>query len=219
MLQRAFSSAHRVVALDLPGHGRSEGRDVPFRDYWKAIGALCRHLEAERVAICGLSKGARAGLMLAARHPELVDRIVVVNAFVHLSPRDTKVRLDLYDLLLEPDGGRRWAMSLLDLMGVSGHGAIVRGFLRSLETIDPKHIRRIFRELLNFDQRQELAQVRCPCLLLRGERDAFVPPYCVDELAQLLPASTIIRMKECGHLPYLETPHSFNERLADFLTG
>jgi sigma-B regulation protein RsbQ len=39
MLQRvAFSSAHRVVALDLPGHGRSEGRDVPFRDYWKAIG-------------------------------------------------------------------------------------------------------------------------------------------------------------------------------------
>ncbi len=219
ILQRkAFSAERRVVALDLPGHGHSDGRDVAFKDYWKSIGALCRHLDAGPITICGLSKGARAGLMLAARHPELVERIAVINAFVHLNPGDAQMRRDLYNLLLEPDGPRRWALRLLDLMGVSAHGAIVRGFLRSLETIEPRHIWSIFQELLAFDQRPELAEVRCPTLLVRGERDTFVPPYCVDELAELLPSAAVVRMKGCGHLPYLEMPRRFNQELTRFLS-
>jgi pimeloyl-ACP methyl ester carboxylesterase len=70
-LQRAaFTSSHRVVALDLPGHGRSEGGNVRFKLYWKAIRTLCDHLDTQRITICGLSKGARAALMFAARHPD-----------------------------------------------------------------------------------------------------------------------------------------------------
>jgi sigma-B regulation protein RsbQ len=106
-LQRAaFTSSHRVVALDLPGHGRSEGGNVRFKLYWKAIRTLCDHLDTQRITICGLSKGARAALMFAARHPDRVDRIVVINTFVHLNSADRQARLNLYDLLLEPDGGR-----------------------------------------------------------------------------------------------------------------
>jgi sigma-B regulation protein RsbQ len=110
-----------------------------------------------------------------------------------------------------------WADRLLHLMGVSGYGAIVRGFLRSLETIDPLHIHAIFRELLTFDQRIELADVACPVLLVRGERDSFVPACCVEELARRLAVSSIFRMQDCGHLPYLEAPARFNEVLAGFL--
>lgn len=218
ILQRkSFSRRHRVVALDLPGHGRSEGRDVGFRRYWQAILALCDHLGAETVAICGLSKGARASLMFAARRPERVSHIAVVNAFVHLRPADRAERLNLYDLLLESDGGRAWANRLLKMMGVSNYPAIVRGFQRSLGSIDPVHIRTIFRELLAFDQRPELANVQCPVLLLRGERDGFVPSYCVEELGRLLPLNFIARMPACGHLPYLEMPTHFDEILSNFL--
>jgi sigma-B regulation protein RsbQ len=106
MLQRlAFAATHRVVGLDMPGHGRSEGRGVPFDRYWEAILALTEHLKIERIAICGLSKGARVALTFAARHPERVERIAVVNAFIHLKPADREARLKLYDLLLQPDGG------------------------------------------------------------------------------------------------------------------
>ncbi|PJG47119.1 hypothetical protein CAF53_01850 [Sphingobium sp. LB126] len=220
VLQRkAFASSYRVVALDLPGHGRSGGRDVPFTRYWEAIEALCAHLGADRIAICGLSKGARAGLMFAARFPSCVERIAVVNAFVHLTPADRRARLALYDLLLQPDGGRAWAEQLLAAMGVTGHRAIVRGFLKSLDSIDPRHIRARFQELIDFDQRPELADVRCPALLVRGERDGFVPPYCVEELHGFLKDSSIVRLPDCGHLPYLEDPTAFNALLAGFLSG
>ncbi|MFH0297423.1 alpha/beta hydrolase [Bradyrhizobium sp. 31Argb] len=218
MLQRlAFAATHRVVGLDMPGHGRSEGRGVPFDRYWEAILALTEHLKIERIAICGLSKGARVALMFAARHPERVERIAVVNAFIHLTPADREARLKLYDLLLQPDGGRGWAEELLYAMGVSEHDAIVRGFLRSLNWIDPEHIRARFNELIAFDQRAELADVRCPVLLIRGERDAFVPDYCVEELHQWLGGSSIARMPSCGHLPYLEAPARFNALLTEFL--
>jgi pimeloyl-ACP methyl ester carboxylesterase len=159
-----------------------EGGNVPFKLYWKAIRTLRDHLDTQRITICGLSKGARAALMFAVHHPDRVDRIVVINAFVHLNSADRQARLDLYDLLLEPDGGRAWADRLLHL----SYGAIVRGFLRSLETIDPVHIHAIFRELLAFDQRIELPDVACPVLLVRGDRDSFVPAYCVEELARRL---------------------------------
>lgn len=220
VLQRAaFAPTHQVIAIDLPGHGRSEGREVPFPLYWQAIRGLCDHLGIERLSICGLSKGARAALMFAARHPERVERIAVVNAFVHLTPEDRSARQSLYELLLEPDGARLWAVRLLEKMGVSGRPAIVRGFLRSLDTIDPRHIHARFGELLAFDQRAELAEVPCPILLVRGERDGFVPSYCVEELHQRLPRSTIARMPECGHLPYLEAPAQFDALLAGFLAA
>lgn len=219
ILQRqAFADSHRVLAIDLPGHGRSEGKDISFLDYWTAIGALLDHLEIERTAICGLSKGARAGLMFAARHSARVERIIVVNAFVHLQSADRQARLDLYDLLIHPNGGRAWAERLLDAMGVRANPAIVRGFIRSLDKIDPLHIRTRFNQLIEFDQRPELEMIDCPVLLVRGDRDGFVPRYCLDELRQLLPSPRIASMPHCGHLPYLENPSAFNTILAEFLS-
>jgi pimeloyl-ACP methyl ester carboxylesterase len=208
---------HLVLSLDLPGHGRSSGREVRFADYWQVIEALLDHLELDSAALCGLSKGARAGLALASRRPRRVERMMVVNAFVHLTPADKARRLALYALLAEPGGVTLWAQTLLDWMGVSDRPVIVRGFMKSLATLDPAHIRRIFGELSAYDQRPELAEIVCPVLLVRGQKDGFVPDYCVEDLRRCLPDSRIVRMPECGHLPYLEQSISFNQIAAAFL--
>ena len=210
---------HLVLSLDFPGHGRSSGRDVGFAEYWEVIEALLDHLEIDSAALCGLSKGARAGLALTSRRPARVERLIVVNAFVHLEPADKVSRLALYDLLGEPGGMIEWAQQLLERMGVSDRPAIVRGFMNSLATIDPAHIRRIFTELVEYEQGPELAQIPCPVLIVRGERDAFVPAYCAHDLNHRLQDSRIVRMAECGHLPYLEDPFAFNEIAAAFLSG
>ena len=221
ILQRsAFAATHRVLAIDLPGHGRSQGREVPFTEYWRAIEGLCDHLAIEAASICGLSKGARAGLMFAARRPRRVIRIAVVNAFINLADSDKHARMELYDLLLrQPDGPRQWADRLLQSMGVNHHPSIVRGFHRSLCAIDPVHIHARFNELIRFDQRAELNDVRCPALLVRGEQDGFVPAYCVDDLHQRLEGSAVVRLADRGHLPYLENPDQFNAVLTDFLAA
>ncbi len=215
--QIAFvSKTHQAIAIDLPGHGRSEGREVSFLEYWRSIEALLDHLEVSSVTMCGLSKGARAGLMLAARRPERVSGMVVVNAFTHLTPEDAARRKALYDLLTLGDGGASWAEALLDQMGVRAHPAIVRGFRRSLQDIDPAHIRARFSEMVDFDQRPELKEIRCPTLIVRGERDDFVPAYCASDLHTGINGAGKVTL-DLGHLPYLEDPSAVNAAIGAWL--
>jgi pimeloyl-ACP methyl ester carboxylesterase len=213
---KALSKTHQAIAVDLPGHGHSGGRDVGFLDYWRTIEALLDHLGIRSATLCGLSKGARTGLMLASRRPNRVSAMIVVNAFAYLTPQDMAQRKALYDLLMIGDGGSRWAEALLDQMGVRAHPVIVRGFLRSLRDIDPTHIRARFLEMLAFDQRPELLDVTCPVLVVRGAKDDFVPAYCASELASLIRKASQVTL-DLGHLPYLEDPEVFNGILADFL--
>jgi pimeloyl-ACP methyl ester carboxylesterase len=218
LLQRRYLCAtHRVLSLDLPGHGLSTGRSVAFVDYARAIEAMLDDAGVARTMLCGLSKGARAGIAFAARHPDRVCGMVIVNAFLHLRPEDRDRRLALYDLLLEVDGPARWASQLLRLMGVEDYPAIVRGFRRSLDRIDPMHIRRIFREQVDWDQRQCLPDILCPVLVVQGLKDGFIPAYCADETLAGLPGSELA-LFDGGHLPYLEAPKAFNHRLSEFLS-
>lgn len=216
--QRAdFSTTHRVITPDLPGHGRSDGHGVPFSAYWEYLLALCDHLGIESVSICGLSKGARAALMLACRRPHRIRNLIVVNAFTHLKDEDASKRRRLYDRILDPDEGRAWADALLKEMGVLQHRAIVSGFRQSLSKIDRRHIWQRFQELVAYDQRPELAGIDCRVLLVKGGKDLFIPDYCMDEMRSLIPRSTLVRLPECGHLPYLESPVDFNAIVRSFL--
>ena len=214
--RRLLSETHRVLSIDLPGHGLSTGRTICFTEYPEAIGAMLDHARVERATLCGLSTGARTGLAFAVRYLDRVSGVVIVNAFLHLEPNDYAKRIALYNLLLEKDGERQWADQLLALMGVGEHPAIIRGFLRSLDHIDPLHIRRIFREQIQWDQRPDLKNVHCPVLVVRGAKDRFIPAYCFDEIRAGLSCSKLAVL-DTGHLPYLEKPAEFNQAVAQFL--
>ncbi len=212
-----FAKTHRVIAPDLPGHGRSGGEEIGFLDHWRSLEALLDHLGLARVVLCGLSKGARVALMLATRRPERVAGIIAVNAWVHLDDDDRALRCALYDLLQTPDGVRAWAEKLLEMMGVASIPAISRGFHRSIDRIDGARLRSRFYEMANYDQRGELQQVASPILVLRGAQDAFVPAYCADDLCRLLPHARTATLAHCGHLPYLEDPAGFRAAIEPFL--
>ena len=214
--RRAFREKRRVISVDLPGHGRSEGAEISFMRYWESIASLLDHLQIPAIDICGLSKGARVALMLARRQPGLVRSVTVVNSFLWLRPEDGQERRRLYDLLLLDDGGHAWAEALLAKMGIPADGAIAKGFRRSLATIRPERIRERFYEMVDYDQRDELRSIECPVLIVRGERDGFIPPYCAEDMLARLPRSQIASLPTCGHLPYLEQPQAFNRVLEDF---
>ena len=85
---RALASARRVLALDLPGYGKSPepdgGRPSDFAEwfatYMETVRIFIQALSLERVALCGLSAGGGVALSLSAEHPDLVQRLVLVDS-------------------------------------------------------------------------------------------------------------------------------------------
>ncbi|HDR4440019.1 TPA: alpha/beta hydrolase [Bacillus cereus] len=212
-----FKEKWKVISLDLPGHGKSEGLEINFKEYVNVLYELCKYLKLQKVVICGLSKGARVGIDFAIQYPDFVSSLIIVNAFPYLGPEDRKKRLEVYDLLSLHDNGKKWADTLLEEMGVASNEVIVRGFYQSLQSINPVHIQRLFAELVDYDQRPLLLNISCSTLIIRGENDDFVPEKYVREFERRLKNTTFIEFKNSGHLPYLEQPSSFNMTVEKFL--
>lgn len=215
--RRAFAEHHRVITLDLPGHGRSTGTRIPFRQYADAAQAVLDHVNVKEVSVVGLAMGARVGITLAARSPGRVRRLTVVNGYLELPPREHERRVELYDLLLRRGGVREWAQLLLEGMGVSGRAGIARGFLASADRIDPTHVNAIFHQVDEADQVEEFRGLVVPVQLIVGERDRLVPSSSTEQLAALAGNATITRLPASGHLPYLEDPATFNRTLENFI--
>jgi len=77
-----FSARHRVVAVDLRGHGRSDAPEEPYAiaTFADDVAWLCHELGVERPVVVGHSMGGAVVLELAARHPELPRAIVMLDA-------------------------------------------------------------------------------------------------------------------------------------------
>ncbi len=82
----ALAAKHQVIAADLQGHGRTADIDRPIRTELMAedIAALITHLGLEKPDVMGYSLGGGVAVHLAARHPELVRRLVAVS--INLTP-------------------------------------------------------------------------------------------------------------------------------------
>jgi pimeloyl-ACP methyl ester carboxylesterase len=78
----ALAAHRRVIAADLQGHGRTADIDRPLRFERMSddIAALLAHLELATASLMGYSLGGSVALQTAIRHPEVVDRLVVVSA-------------------------------------------------------------------------------------------------------------------------------------------
>src|ERR1700674_2423877 len=79
-----FGRSHRVVSVDLRGHGKS---DAPHQDYTMAALAddlawLCTELALTKPIVVGHSMGGNVALELATRYPELLSSIVLIDSVV-----------------------------------------------------------------------------------------------------------------------------------------
>jgi pimeloyl-ACP methyl ester carboxylesterase len=89
-----LAANHRVIAVDLQGHGRTADIDRPLSAELMAddIAALIRHLGLDKPDLMGYSLGGGVALFTAAKYPELVGRLVTVSAHVRTDAIDPAMR-------------------------------------------------------------------------------------------------------------------------------
>jgi pimeloyl-ACP methyl ester carboxylesterase len=88
VLAGKLAPAHRVIAVDLRGRGESgePGAVYGFEQHISDLVALLDELQLKQVAVIGHSMGGLVGILLSARHPERVSRLVVIDAGARSRP-------------------------------------------------------------------------------------------------------------------------------------
>jgi pimeloyl-ACP methyl ester carboxylesterase len=193
-----LAAGHEVHLVDLPRAARIArahgGETVAWLASWlEAAGAT-------RASIVGHSLGGLAAAQLAARHPERVDRLVLVAPIGMPTGR----RLTGHALPL--------AMALMRT-----RPAFVPALARDALRTGPSSLLRGALEATRADLRADLEHVRAPTLLVWGARDALVPPTVGDTWQEGLPDARLVVLERAGHVPMWEAPDAFADTVLDFL--
>jgi pimeloyl-ACP methyl ester carboxylesterase len=230
----------RVLAVSRPGYGRTPlatGRTCT--GFGDVVAQLCRYLEINRLAaVVGMSHGGPPAVALAARHPELVEGLILESAISSLPwpGRATRVGAQLaFNSWTEPLTWRvtgalaRWAPGLFLRTMLSalstGSGSRV---LADLSLADRAEVLDLFRSLrashgFLHDIREPVdpsleERVRCPTLIIASRQDGQVPARHAEHLHHRIPGATLIWSHAPSHLIWFgSSARERTEQVARFL--
>ena len=222
-LQSRYLAHHAmsVYAVDMPGHGRSDGAALG------SVGAiadwLVRFLDATGVrnaALVGHSLGALAVLDASARHPDRVSRIALLGPAVPMAVSDELIAAAgtddhvAYELINGWAFGPRGQIGGNPWPGIWMSGNAMRLMERSRPGVlhtDLVACRDYASGLV------AAASVRAPALVIRGARDVMAPPASAQALIGALADVRELTLEGCGHSMMSEAPDATLAALRSFL--
>jgi pimeloyl-ACP methyl ester carboxylesterase len=211
---QGLSRRWRVVRMDLPGSGLSP--PDPAGDYTDArsiqmVIALMDQLGLRQASVVGHSIGGRIAWTFAARHPERVDRLVLVAPDGFASPGFDYGKAPAVPAML---GLMRYALPKpllrMNLAPAYADPTVLSDALvtRYDDLLRAPGARQALldrmRQTVLVDPRPLLAIVRAPTLLLWGQRDAMIPISNSADYLKALPDARLVVMPDSGHLPQEE---------------
>jgi len=218
-LQSRYFGYHgrNVLALDLPGHGRSEGPPLAtVAEMARWVVGVLKEARIEKAAIVGHSMGALIALELAAHHPQLVDRIAMIGvaypmkvgeAFLDAAKRDHYDAFDMHTI---------WGHAAQVPLGANPNpGMWMYGDAQArLERLAPGVL---YADLKACNDYVLEGEVKCPALFILGDRDVMTPPRRAKEIQERIPGAKNVRIAYSGHALSAEAPDATLDALIDFL--
>jgi pimeloyl-ACP methyl ester carboxylesterase len=225
MTDPSITDHYRVLAFDMPWHGKSNPpigwREIEYKLttglYKETVVAFCQAMELNQPVIMGCSMGGRIVLHLALEYPDDYRAVIALEGADRLEP--------YYDTewLHRPD--------------VNG-GEVAAGFVSGqIAPQSPSEYRwetlwaymqggpGVFKGDLYFywvdghfdDRSVQIDTTRCPVYLLSGEYDSSCTPERTRDTAERIKGSKAVVMKRMGHFPMSENPALFREHILPVL--
>jgi pimeloyl-[acyl-carrier protein] methyl ester esterase len=224
-LATQLSAGHRVTLIDLPGHGRS-----PALQQHQNLASMTEVLAAaapRQAAWLGWSLGGMIATQLALSAPSRVAKLILVAS----SPRfisgddwpwamDPAVLAGFAQALREDYRGTlERFLSLQVAPGPEGRETLrqLREMLLQFSAPGPQALNDGLAILRTVDLRAQYTMLRCPTLLVLGERDRLVPAAIGPAIKTLLPPAQVEVIKGAGHAPFISHPRQFFPLVAEFL--
>jgi pimeloyl-ACP methyl ester carboxylesterase len=208
-----LARTYRVVVPDLPGNGWSRppaGRPfLPFGELVDVAERFVARVAPRGAYVAGNSMGGWIAAKIAARRPELVRAMALLN------PGGPALRaedwVDFARVLWAEEQSDEWFSRVFHRTPF-GMRLFSRDFKRIMNGPSVAQVIQALRPE-DFLSEEELENVRCPSVLIWGERDRFIPDGCKAFYLRKLKGVRYEPVPDCGHCPQLECPH----RTADIL--
>jgi len=170
-----LSKNHKVIAVELQGHGRTADIDRPFSFESMAddVAALLKYLKTDSADILGYSMGGATAMQLAIRHPQAVRKMIVISAAYKYEGWSPETRAILPQLTPE-----------------MFEGTPIKTDYDSLAP-DPKHWTQFVNKMKKFVstpfdfKAEKIKQIKSPALIISADGDGLLPEHAV-ELYRLL---------------------------------
>lgn len=187
-----------ILLPDLPGFGGSPGLPCPIPDQARILAATLDHLGIAAAHVVGHSMGGAVSAELAARYPERVVSLVLVDsagwpfrAFPHYLGR-----------LAQP-----WSWCRPSFIPT-----LVSDVIRTR----PLRLAVGIRRLLVYDIRPALPAIAVPTLVVWGEKDRLLPSEAGRDIARSIPGARLETLRGAGHIVPADRPAELARLLEDF---
>ncbi len=220
VLPDVAAAGYRGIAVDLPGHGKSEvppgGPISSARAYADFIARLCMALDERSITVCGCSVGGDIALATGAAYPDLVRAIVACEC--------SDVTKLFPSILLKMGSESAGAPGWNDMFWLNSIASVGTKITADrLFQLEWAH-RRASRDVANsdltawndFDIRADAAKIRCPTLIVYGQADHFVSRERVLRTVATITGARLTEIPTVGHYPMIEDP-GFGAMLVAFL--
>jgi pimeloyl-[acyl-carrier protein] methyl ester esterase len=223
-LRESLAVTHRVIAVDLPGHGRSawpEGAGIDTQL------ALLLEVVPENAVLLGWSLGSQLALRAARAAPERLNALILLNAtprFVSGSDWPHGVDAEVLDQFAR-GLKRNYAQTVSDFLDLQLRGS--RASSRRLQQLreavfshgaaEPAALAAGLEALAASDLRADAVTVTLPTLIIGGQHDRVTPPAAARALADLMPNARHVEIPRAAHAPFVSHPEQLLTTLREFL--
>lgn len=209
---RTLGQRRRAIAVDLPGHGNSEGSGAHrVETYRDAVKEFIQTVGLDRAVVVGHSMGGAIAQSLALACPELLAGLVLVGTGARL-----RVQPQIFAGL--QDDAKRAVELVARLARAPGTSAeVIRQDADALLCTPVPVIEGDLRACDSFDLMEQIKAVTLPTLVICGTDDLMTPPAYAEYLHRQINGSRLALIPAAGHMVMLEQPDKVGESIEAFL--
>lgn len=211
-----FAKSHRVVTIDLPGHGASgQGRkNWSIESYADDVNTVITKLKLKRVILIGSSMGGPIALEATRRIPDRVVGIVPVDTLHNVeSTIDPKVLEDVLKQLRADYKVAATSLMNQFFFSPSTPPAVKNRIISETTARPPELAITILEAILKYGSAPALGEVKVPIRAINAD----MTPTNLEVNRKHAPQFDVVIIKGSGHYPMLEQPEQFNGLLAAFV--
>lgn len=198
-----LNDRYRVYALDLPGFGKSDEpkEAIDSFEYTEIVREFMKKMKIEKASFIGHSFGGKLSIIMGAKYPELVDKIVLVDSSGLIPKRGPKYYIKVY--------------SFKALRYIYTHFFFwikdedrMKSFYKKFGSDDYQAsqgvMRRILVKVVNENLKALLKEIKAPTLIIWGENDDATPLYMAKTMEKEIEDSGLVVFEGAGHYAFLD---------------